>query len=264
LIEKLYKELKCKIILFGGQNEIERNNQIMALAKAPLIHSGCGNDLFEFPAVINLCKLFITSDTLGLHIALALKRRTIALFGPTSANEIEMYGLGKKIISKSKCYCCYKKDCGAMQWIRVDEIIKEARNLIKEKTVTIEFYKGEHIFGCRDGNKITFMNFGRYVNIMGERGPGFFIVHEFGHIIGGRSNLNNLFPHDSLKRSPTDADCYNAHGILKSYGLIRDPKGESFAEAIALYIYNKKDGIMDFKNECPATHDWIGGNVFVN
>src|SRR3989338_4049047 len=52
LIEKLYKELKCKIILFGGQNEIERNNQIMALAKAPLIHSGCGNDLFEFPAVI--------------------------------------------------------------------------------------------------------------------------------------------------------------------------------------------------------------------
>ena len=138
------------------------------------------------------------------------------------------------------------------------------RNLIKEKTVTIEFYKGEHIFGCRDGNKITFMNFGRYVNIMGERGPGFFIVHEFGHIIGGRSNLNNLFPHDSLKRSPTDADCYNAHGILKSYGLIRDPKGESFAEAIALYIYNKKDGIMDFKNECPATHDWIGGNVFVN
>jgi len=105
----------------------------MALAKAPLIHSGCGNDLFEFPAVINLCKLFITSDTLGLHIALALKRRTIALFGPTSANEIEMYGLGKKIISKSKCYCCYKKDCGAMQWIRVDEIIKEARNLIKEK-----------------------------------------------------------------------------------------------------------------------------------
>lgn len=138
------------------------------------------------------------------------------------------------------------------------------RNLIKEKTITIEFYKGEHIFGCRDGNKITFMNFGRYVNIMGERGPGFFIVHEFGHMIGGRSNLNELFPHDFLKRSPTDADCYNGHGILKSYGLIRDPKGESFAEAIALYIYNKKDGIMDFKNECPATHAWIGGNVFVD
>src|SRR3989344_345500 len=143
-------------------------------------------------------------------------------------------------------------------------------NIIKEKTITLEFYQGEHIRGCANGNKIQFMNFEDYVRSKGERGPGFLIVHEFGHKIGGRSNLDNLFPHDVLKRSSTDSDCYD-DGFLKSYGLRRrelSPKRESFAEAIALYIYNSKKGFLphtdidDFRNECPATHEWIGNNVF--
>lgn len=132
LAENIYKKYKAKLILFGGPNEIERNNNIITIAKVPIIHAGCGNNLFEFPALINLCHLVITSDSLGMHIALGLKRKTIAFFGPTSAAEIEMYDLGKKIISKSKCYCCYKSDCNAMDSVTVEEIEKNIGELLTQ------------------------------------------------------------------------------------------------------------------------------------
>jgi heptosyltransferase-2 len=53
----------------------------------------------------------ITGDTLAMHMALALNCRTIVLFGPTSATEIEMYGLGEKIVPKMECLSCYKPKC---------------------------------------------------------------------------------------------------------------------------------------------------------
>lgn len=133
LINAIYKKLNAKIILFGGPNEIERNKEICKLSKAPIIDTGCGNDLLEFPALISVCNLFITTDSLGLHVALALKRKTICLIGPTSASEIDTYGLGEKILSKSNCICCYKKDCKSMEKIDINEIIKSAEKMIKQK-----------------------------------------------------------------------------------------------------------------------------------
>lgn len=146
LIDALYKKFNAKILLFGGPNEIERNREILKRSKAPVITTGCGNDLVEFPALINLCNLFITTDSLGLHIALALKRKTICLIGPTSSSEIDMYGLGEKIIAKSKCICCYKKDCKSMEKIDINEIIQKSQNLLKQKiTLLITAFKEPQI-----------------------------------------------------------------------------------------------------------------------
>ncbi len=142
LAEKLYNQLKAKLILFGGPEEIERNNEIIAKTKVPLINSGCGNDLKEFPALISLCHLFITSDTLGMHIATALKRKVIAFFAPTSAAEIELFGLGKKIAANHSCYCCYKSYCKADTAYSVDELFKAAETLLQTKlTVVITAFK---------------------------------------------------------------------------------------------------------------------------
>lgn len=142
LAEMLYKKLNAKIILFGGPNEIERNNDIIARSKVPIINSGCGNDLFEFPALISLCHLFITSDTLGMHLAIALKRKIIAFFGPTSASEIELFGLGEKIIAKHSCYCCYKSDCKADEAYSIKEIFNVAKDIINFKiTIVVTAFK---------------------------------------------------------------------------------------------------------------------------
>lgn len=58
---------------------------------------------------INSCDIIVTSDSLGMHIALALEKKVVALFGETSRNEIEMYGRGVKLSSGLDCLPCYKK-----------------------------------------------------------------------------------------------------------------------------------------------------------
>jgi heptosyltransferase-2 len=53
----------------------------------------------------------VTGDTLAMHLSLALEKRTVVLFGPTSAAEIELYGLGDKVVPKMECLSCYKNSC---------------------------------------------------------------------------------------------------------------------------------------------------------
>lgn len=146
LIDLLYRQFNAHILLFGGPNEIERNKEIMKITKSPLISTGCGNDLSEFPALVSVCSLFITSDTLGLHVALALKRKTICLIGPTSPSEIDMYGLGEKVVAKSSCVCCYKKDCKSMERIDLNEIISKVKKMLSQKiSLVITAFKEPNI-----------------------------------------------------------------------------------------------------------------------
>ena len=76
--------------------------------------------------VVNAAKVVVTGDTLAMHIALALRRRTVVLFGPTSAPEIELYDLGEKVIPEMSCLGCYKTSCdfspNCMDLISVDMV----------------------------------------------------------------------------------------------------------------------------------------------
>jgi ADP-heptose:LPS heptosyltransferase len=53
----------------------------------------------------------VTGDTVALHLALALARPTVALFGPTCSQEIDMFGLGEKVASQLACAPCYRRTC---------------------------------------------------------------------------------------------------------------------------------------------------------
>jgi heptosyltransferase-2 len=46
------------------------------------------DSIHEYIDWINSCKIIVTQDSLGLHLALALEKKVIALFGPTSPDEI--------------------------------------------------------------------------------------------------------------------------------------------------------------------------------
>lgn len=58
---------------------------------------------------INSCRIIVTGDSLGMHIALALKKKVIVLMGSTSWNEIETYGRAVIVKAKLSCSPCYKK-----------------------------------------------------------------------------------------------------------------------------------------------------------
>ncbi len=130
LIDKLNSELKCKILLFGGPKETERNEKIKQSVKAKIIDARCSNTLMEFASLVNLCKILVVSDSLALHIGVALKKKVVVFFGPTSFHEIFLYNKGKKIIPKTGCLCCYKEKCDIPPDYNVDEIV-EAVKLLK-------------------------------------------------------------------------------------------------------------------------------------
>jgi heptosyltransferase-2 len=98
------------LLLLGGPEEVETIRQLSEEYNF-LCDTGCDNSLVEFAAIVNLCDLVITADTLALHIATALEKKIVALFGPTSANEIELYGKGIKLTSPEECKCFYRKYC---------------------------------------------------------------------------------------------------------------------------------------------------------
>ncbi len=135
LIERIDKEIKdARILLFGEKEEIERNREIMERSKVPLINTGHKNTLREFLSLLNLCNLVVTGDTLAMHAAVALKKKVVALFGPTSSSEVELYGRGKKIIPDMDCLCCYKETCdthpNCMESISPDTVFQAVKKLL--------------------------------------------------------------------------------------------------------------------------------------
>ena len=131
MIDNLNNQIKnVKIILFGGPEEKERNENIKKSAKTKIIDAGCSNSLMEFASLVNLCNILVTSDSLALHIGTALKKKIVVFFYPTSASEIELYGRGIKIIGKGKDYCSYKPKCDYPPKWDISEIVDAVNKLV--------------------------------------------------------------------------------------------------------------------------------------
>jgi len=133
LIESLNKQINnknIKIILFGGPEEKERNKEIKKLLKTNVIDAGCNNSLMEFASLVELCNILVTSDSLALHVGIALKKKIVAFFYPTSAEEIELYSMGTKIIGKGKDYGSYKTKCDYPPKWSIDDIVNAVKSLI--------------------------------------------------------------------------------------------------------------------------------------
>ena len=101
----------AQFLLLGGPSEQERNDLLKRRAAVPLFDPGCDNTMRHFAALLGHSDVVVTGDTLAMHLGLALERRTVVLFGPTSAAEIELYGLGEKVVPEMGCLSCYKTAC---------------------------------------------------------------------------------------------------------------------------------------------------------
>ena len=70
------------------------------------------SDIIDYMEWIASCKLLVTNDSLGLHLALGLGKPVIALFGPTIANEVASENLISITPPLSwDCIPCAKSHC---------------------------------------------------------------------------------------------------------------------------------------------------------
>lgn len=133
LISLLQDELGASVFLLGGQRERDFNQSLIALSSRPIFNTGHDNSLLEFAGFISMMDLIITSDTLGMHLAIALKKPVIVLFGPTSPQEIDLYGRGVKLVAGLDCSPCYRQTCPdlkCMQAITPQMVVEAARQLL--------------------------------------------------------------------------------------------------------------------------------------
>jgi heptosyltransferase-2 len=100
-----------QIVLFGGPLERGRNRRIRETIQASLYDAGCDNEVRHFATLISCCSAVVSGDSLSMHIALAMGRQVVVLFGPTSHAEIELFSLGEKVIPDLDCLGCYKQEC---------------------------------------------------------------------------------------------------------------------------------------------------------
>jgi heptosyltransferase-2 len=99
------------ILLFGGPEERELLPTLARRLKGAALPTGTDNTLRDFAALVDLCDVVVTGDTLALHVAVALGKRVVAYFGPTSDAEIDLYGRGEKILPEEPCRCYYQPAC---------------------------------------------------------------------------------------------------------------------------------------------------------
>ncbi len=136
LIERLHREIGAQVLLLGGKAEAERNARLREASLVPVFDAGHANDVRHFAAITELCDVVVTGDTLALHIALAVRSRVVTLFGPTSAAEIELYGLGEKVVPDMACLGCYKNTCNfvpnCMDLITTDMVIAAVARQLRQ------------------------------------------------------------------------------------------------------------------------------------
>lgn len=97
-----------RVALLGGPEEVARHAEIVsALPPGSVLDLGNDNPLLDFAAKVRKMAYLITSDSLALHCAISQGIRNLAFFGPTSAVEIDGFGLTRKVREMSQAYCTY-------------------------------------------------------------------------------------------------------------------------------------------------------------
>ena len=112
LIRTVLARTNWTILLYGGPHEVERNRHLSSIDPKRIINTGTDNSLRQFFALVTLSNVFLTGDTLALHVATALGKKVVAYFGPTSAAEIDAYEKQVvKVQADLDCLVCYKTRC---------------------------------------------------------------------------------------------------------------------------------------------------------
>ena len=122
---------KFNILISGSPGEKELKIWAENMEKKfPFVFSLVGKiSLKDLVSLINQARLVVSVDTGPMHIASALKKKTVALFGPTSPKRTGPWGGTFKVIQKNlPCVPCFKKKCNIKECMKkiTPEEVKEA------------------------------------------------------------------------------------------------------------------------------------------
>lgn len=111
-IEENFERSEVQVVLLGGAEDTERNEKLRLLSQTKnVIISESTKGLRDGILSVQACDIVISGDSLGMHLAIALSKYTIAWFGPTCDHEIDLFQKGSKIKTYLSCSPCWKRSC---------------------------------------------------------------------------------------------------------------------------------------------------------
>ncbi|NVM01627.1 MAG: glycosyltransferase family 9 protein [Candidatus Helarchaeota archaeon] len=146
----LISKLNAKILLIGDEGDFNRG-EMLNLSIGDKAHNFCGRlSIMETAALISKCKLVIANDAGPMHIAEALNKKLVAIFGPT----VEEFGYfpvnTNAVIVQKMLFCrpcsnngwkkCYRMEIDCMKSISSDDVINACLNLVcnPDKSKSVE------------------------------------------------------------------------------------------------------------------------------
>lgn len=101
-----------KVILIGGPVETDIGAEIEQLMSVKPLNLIGKTTVREMMALVSLVRLMVTNDSGPMHIAAALKRPIVAVFGPTDHKTTHPYGTVHRIVRKEfSCAPCLLREC---------------------------------------------------------------------------------------------------------------------------------------------------------
>jgi len=109
---RVARELGASVAVFGSKDERELCGKIAAAISAPAKNFAGETSLAEFIDLAAACRVYLTNDSGGMHIASALGVPTVAIFGATDDTTTGPTGpLARVVREPVECSPCLKREC---------------------------------------------------------------------------------------------------------------------------------------------------------
>ncbi|MBE2190226.1 MAG: glycosyltransferase family 9 protein [Desulfobulbaceae bacterium] len=131
LIEKL-QDAGYFPLLLGGKQEHEKNE--FFASKTNCAYLGYFS-LPNFISLVNHCDTVVSAVTMGMHIAMGLKKNLVLMNNIFNPAEFELYGRGEIVMPSKPCECYFSPKCKnteyfCMDYLSVDAIFQAVRRTI--------------------------------------------------------------------------------------------------------------------------------------
>lgn len=126
------------VALLGGREDEERQAQMKAAfaADSRVVNTPTADGLRSGMLWMDTADLVLSGCSLGMHIAIALRKHVIAWFGVSCLQEVDLYDRGVRIQSEVTCSPCWRKSCNqepkCYDMVAPSLIADETAKIIKE------------------------------------------------------------------------------------------------------------------------------------
>jgi lipopolysaccharide heptosyltransferase I len=138
LIDRLHAEGLARCVLLGARDERAFAERIGAACRSGVIDLVGRTSLRQLAALLDLAERVVCHDSGPLHIAAALGKPTVALFGPTNPERTGPYSDAARVVTHPvACAPCYRRACpyehqDCLRRLEVETVLAEVRGLGRE------------------------------------------------------------------------------------------------------------------------------------